>query len=343
LFSRLLISILIALFAGVAAHGQVIHTVHAGSSGIRFGVDETPGSYYEWFIADGGEITLWENHQVEVDWGITEGMFEIMVVETNVFGCVGDTVSAFVEVVNRFDFNPFPPVIEICDGEIYIFDAGSGFASYLWNDDSDYITQTFATGEAGTYWVQVVDDNGLMGYDTVELVVNPMPVVDLGPDTILRLDESIVLDAGEDGFIYDWSTGDISRTIQVYGDEVPATIWAEVTTMEGCTASDTIFIDYEAPIEVIIPTIFTPNDDGFNDTWIITDADGNDLSVNYPKAVVEIFNRWGEMLFQSQPGYPEPWDGTYRDRPLQMDSYHFVITLNEPGAKDITGNITIVR
>jgi len=334
---------LTALFVGVAAHGQVLHSVHAGASGVRYGVDETPGSLYEWFVEDGGVISEYFNDQIEVDWGLQGGIYEIKVVETNIYGCIGDTVRAFVEVTDRFDFNPFPPVVEICEGEIYVFDAGEGFVSYLWNDDSEYITRTFATGEAGTYWVQVVDENGLIGTDTVELVVHPLPFVDLGPDTSLLITENILLDAGDDGFTYEWSTGDITQTVRIFGTEAPITVSVEVITMEGCSASDTIFIDLEEDMRLIVPTVFTPNDDGINDTWIITDNDGQELFVNYPGAVVEVFNRWGEIVFRSQPGYPTPWDGTYRGRPLQMDSYHYVITLNEPGARDITGNITIVR
>ncbi|MGF1586063.1 MAG: gliding motility-associated C-terminal domain-containing protein [Bacteroidales bacterium] len=340
---RLLISILITLFTGVAAHGQVLHTVHAGTSGARYAVDETPGSLYEWHVEDGGVISASYNNQIDVDWGISAGIFEIWVVETNLFGCVGDTVRTLVEVTDRFDFNPFPSFIEICEGETYIFDAGNGFVSYLWNDDSEQITQTFAAESAGKYWVQVVDENGLVGSDTVELVVNPMPFVDLGPDTTLMIDESLVLDAGNAGSMYTWSTGAISQTIVVHGTDAPVTISVEVTTMAGCIASDEISIELNEEVQLIIPTIITPNEDGSNDTWIITDMDGNDLSINFPKAVVEIFNRWGETVYRSQPGYTTPWDGTYRNRPLQMDSYHYVITFNEPGLKDKTGNITIVR
>ncbi|MFO7924161.1 MAG: gliding motility-associated C-terminal domain-containing protein [Bacteroidales bacterium] len=333
-----------AILIGVAAHGQdILHSVHAGTSGVRYGVEETEGSLYEWFVEDGGVISSDFNDQIEVDWGVNAGIYEIRVVETNIFGCTGDTVNTFVEVIDRFDFDPFPPEVEICEGEIHVFDAGSGFVSYLWNDDSEHITQTFATGEAGTYWVQVVDENGLIGTDTVELVVNPLPVVDLGPDTTLMIDESIMLDAGDDGDIFDWSTGAISQTITVYGSEAPVTVWVDVTTMAGCSASDTIFIDFDEGLKLIIPTVLTPNDDGVNDTWLITDNEGNELFINYPDAVVEVFNRWGDIVFRSQPGYPDPWDGTYRGRPLQMDSYHYVITLNEQDTEDLTGNITIIR
>jgi gliding motility-associated-like protein len=344
LFNRILISILIALFPGVVAHGQVLHTVHANAFGFQYGVeDPADDSFYEWFLSDGGNISANFNHYIEIDWGIIPGFYELKVVETNSFGCTGDTVYTLVEVTDRFDYDPFPPVIEICYGETYIFDAGSGYVSYLWNDDETQITQSHATGTAGKYWVQVIDLNGLIGSDTVELVVNPMPVVDLGADTILLINESIVLDAGNEGAMYSWSTGAISQRIRVYGTEAPVTISVLVTTMDGCAASDTIFVDFDEGIKLTIPTMFTPNSDGINDLWIITDQFGNELFVNYPKAVVEVFNRWGDTVFRSQPGYTQPWDGTYRSRPLQMDSYHYVITLNQPGKKDITGNITIIR
>ena len=345
MFPRLLISALITLLIGATSHGQTLHSVHAGASGVRYGVEgPSASSVYEWFVIDGGVIAGNFNDEIEIDWGIVPGIYEIRVVETNIYGCLGDTVNAFVEVTDRFDYNPFPDVIEICDGDIYILDAGSGFVSYLWNDDSDHISQTFAASEAGRYWVQVVDENGLIGSDTVEIVVHPTPVVDLGPDVVLQSPEDeIVLDAENPGSMYLWSTGSIGRTLTVRGAFAPVTVWVEVTTMQGCSARDTVFIDLEDGDRLVIPTIFTPNDDGINDTWLITDRVGNELSIHYPRAIIEVFNRWGETVYKSQPGYPTPWDGTSRGRPLQMDSYHFIITLNEPGVTDITGNITIVR
>ncbi len=337
------LAILLLISYGIAAQGQVLHTVPAGSSGFHYGVDETPGSLYEWWV-EGGEIVTFSNNRIVVDWGTVPGVYELKVVETNIYGCTGDTVYTYVEITEYLDYDPFPDRVEICEGEIYVFDAGEGYVSYLWNDDPDQIGRTFATGEAGTYWVQVVNEDGLIGRDTVELVVNPLPEVDLGDDTVLCPDESILLDAGDDGDIYNWSTGDVTQTVTVFGTDVPTEIWVEVFTNEGCSASDTIFIDLcEIVIELNVPNVFTPNDDGFNDTWIIRDENGQELSVEFPNAVVEVFNRWGERVFVSQPGNPEPWDGRYRGRPLSMDSYHYVIRLNDGSKIEVTGTVTIVR
>ncbi|GAG95966.1 unnamed protein product, partial [marine sediment metagenome] len=48
------------------------------------------------------------------------------------------------------------------------------------------------------------------------------------------------------------------------------------------------------------------------------------------------------LVFRSDKGYTMPWDGTYKGRMLPVDSYHYVINLND-GSKPVVGNVTIVR
>ncbi|MFW6302534.1 MAG: PKD domain-containing protein, partial [Bacteroidales bacterium] len=64
---------------------------------------------------------------------------------------------------------------EICEGDDYTFDAGSGFASYLWN--SGETTQTITADTAGNYSVEVTDANGCTAADDVNLTVNPVPAL----------------------------------------------------------------------------------------------------------------------------------------------------------------------
>jgi len=89
-----------------------------------------------------------------------------------------------------------------------------------------------------------------------------------------------------------------------------------------------------------MPTAITPGDgNGLNDFWEI-----DELS-NFSQAVVEIFDRWGTLVWRSEPGYSTPWDGrNMRGNEMPMDSYHFVIELNTDAKKDfITGVITVIR
>ena len=87
---------------------------------------------------------------------------------------------------------------------------------------------------------------------------------------------------------------------------------------------------------LIIPTAFTPNGDGYNDTWEI----GN-IEI-YPEARVEIYNRWGELIFVSGNGYERKWDGTYKGRDMPIDSYHYIIKLKK-GKDPEVGVVTIIR
>ena len=61
----------------------------------------------------------------------------------------------------------------------------------------------------------------------------------------------------------------------------------------------------------------------------------------YPDIEITIYNRWGQLIWQSERGYPVPWDGSSRGEELPIDSYHFVIELNN-GLKPIIGDVTIV-
>lgn len=85
-----------------------------------------------------------------------------------------------------------------------------------------------------------------------------------------------------------------------------------------------------------IPDAFSPNGDGINDEWNIKGMHLN------PDATITLFNRWGQMLWRSERGYPVPWDGRSRGKGLPIDSYYYVIELHGR-PKPIVGTVTIVR
>ncbi len=145
--------------------------------------------------------------------------------------------------------HPLPDVnigdqVSVCQGNTYEFDAGAGYASYLWQDGST--GQTFTTGEAGTYWVNVTDEFGCSNSDTAILTVNPLPAVELGPDTAICKNQIITLNAGNDGDTYLWSNGKTTQTIQVDSNSFGVginEIWVEVTDQNSCSGYDTITVE----------------------------------------------------------------------------------------------------
>ncbi|MCE6989234.1 gliding motility-associated C-terminal domain-containing protein [Dyadobacter sp. CY323] len=88
------------------------------------------------------------------------------------------------------------------------------------------------------------------------------------------------------------------------------------TDHNGCKTAKTIQV--KICDEVSIPDIFTPNQDGINDSWELRGID------NYPYAEVTIYNRWGRVIFHSSGTY-KPFDGSKNT----TDIYYYKIKLNE--------------
>lgn len=109
----------------------------------------------------------------------------------------------------------------------------------------------------------------------------------------------------------------------------------EVCGME----SDTLLVTFNNcdGNEFIIPTIITPNQDGKNDSFVISG-----LAVQYPKCTVKIVNRWGSVVFESE-GYSQPWEGTFKGEPLPVGTYYYVIELNDESKNSLSGPISIIR
>lgn len=86
-----------------------------------------------------------------------------------------------------------------------------------------------------------------------------------------------------------------------------------------------------------IPTVFTPNQDGDNDKFIIPN-----LHETYPDCKVMIINRWGSKVFEST-GYAEPWDGTFKGDELPLGTYFYEIVSPNNDFKALKGSISIIR
>ncbi|ELR72035.1 cadherin domain secreted protein [Fulvivirga imtechensis AK7] len=87
--------------------------------------------------------------------------------------------------------------------------------------------------------------------------------------------------------------------------------------------------------ELDIPSAFTPNNDGFNDLWVIPEIE------RYPNCKVTVMHRNGRKVFYSE-GYHAPWDGTSNNKELGKDTYFYIIELNDSSERVYKGFVMIL-
>jgi len=147
------------------------------------------------------------------------------------------------------------PIVElgdnttVCSDVVWTLDAGNEGSTYLWSTGET--SQTIvATGDGETmFWAEVTNENGCSSADTIYLDFVAVPEINLGDDTNVCSNIEWILDAGNEGSTYLWSTGETSQTIVATGDG-ETMFSVDVTNESGCSATDTVYLNFVAVPEV---------------------------------------------------------------------------------------------
>ncbi len=131
----------------------------------------------------------------------------------------------------------------LCEGETLLLDAQTEPGNYLWQDHS--IQSTYMVTEAGVYYV-TFDVEGCFGSDTLMVDYIQLPYAILGPDTLLCFGANHLLDASTQGAQYEWQN---QTTDPTYLISQPG-VYEVTLTIEQCSTSDSIMVEYTAPIHV---------------------------------------------------------------------------------------------
>jgi gliding motility-associated-like protein len=344
----LFITFLITLTTFSSAQSPANLGVVCAESQHRYGVQGYEDSQFSWFLDDGGGIIVSGHGEdtIYVNWGYELGTYSLTVYETTVAGCTGPPSEAIVQVsAPLVDIGP--DFIELCQPDSMVFDARGDYTQpYImaWQDGT--ISPTYTAKTTELVWVRVTDGNNCSRVDSIDFSAHPLPVFDLGNDTLLCDEQNpLVLDGGDYAF-YDWRTtsGLYSTDNPYYAYPVKPfmdTIILNVTDINGCEKSDsvTIFPCDIASMFKDMPNTITPNDDGHNDVWVIP------FMEKFPDAVVEIFDRWGRLVHRTEDFSTDKgaWDGVSNGRPMPMDSYFYVLDLKYMNVDPISGAINLIR
>jgi len=138
----------------------------------------------------------------------------------------------------------------VCSGSPTLLQEGSGnaYSNYLWSNTTTQPTLTVnptATSQTTIiYWLQVQDSHNCVNRDTINLTVNPLPLIDAGPTTSICQGQSATL-AASGGTGYSWSsnpTGFASTLQSPMVSPTVTTIYTVTGSGNGCFASDNVTV-----------------------------------------------------------------------------------------------------
>jgi gliding motility-associated-like protein len=183
---------------------------------------------------------------------------------------------------------------------------------------------TLEVTEAGTYFVIATNIQTRCESEPKEAIVirsEPAIASALVEYSFQDNIKIIVTSVGKGNYIYQLDNEAIQAS-NVFENVEPGTHVITVYDTFGCnpTEIEVVVLDYDK--------FFTPNGDGYNDTWHIAGIKGQ------PNAKVYVFDRFGKLLKELSPEQ-EGWNGTYNEEKLPATDYWFTVNYVENGQEKI--------
>lgn len=285
-----------------------------------------PGEMVDLYSNNLGYSYLWSTGETSSSITVnSSGTYWLTVSSQNCSSTDSITINSIMEFDSPFDENKV-----MCEGGSVYLDAKNQGCIYLWSTGET--NQAIEADHLGVYSVMIKKDICSITY-SVEVSILPYPEVSLGGDITLCGGNSILLDAGNPGSGYLWSTGETTQTIDVGGSN--QVVWVEVT-QNGCTTKDAISF-FECENNYGVPMGFSPNNDGENDILYV-------YGQNILEMEFSVFNRFGQLVFTSDR-QDIGWDGTYRGKDCEMDVYAWLLKLKFYNGRAISdqGNVSLLR
>ena len=333
----------------VIVYVNALPIVSAGTStaiciGTATTLNASGASTYVWSPAAGLSDSLIANPQANP---VVTTLYTVIGTDQN--GC-SNTSQITVTV------NPLPTAVAIddtilCNGSSITMSA-SGGVQYQWSPSTGLNNPNIQNPVASpsdpiTYTVTVTDNNGCTDDEDVFVDINPQPVASFEVDSIgRRIDcDGInikLVNTSTDALDYYWNLGDgTSSTNETPFNQYPFGASVNITliaTNNGCADTMTTHLDFGDLNEYLkgLPNSFTPNNDGVNDCFDLRKR------LDFMECSSwKIFNRWGELVFEST-GNDHCWNGKKNGDgdPCPEGTYFYILKVKDSALK---GSVTLIK
>ena len=306
-----------------------------------------PPPSYQWYFGDGTSSTLTSPTHAYPN----SGNYQVMLVASNFVPC-HDTAVETLSVDSNTVLSMHITDTTLCTGQAITltgYYSMLGLTNVIWTfgdgtslENSNPVVHAYDSSGTFTLTVQVFYRACPTNIISSQVLVVPTPMINLGPDTSICPGGSALVLAdyinhpGASGVPYwIWNTGETTSSIVV---TAPGLYYATVTE-GGCIASDSVYVANDCYMD--IPNVFTPNGDGTNDFFYPRQY----LTRGLTSFKLDIYNRWGQNIFETTSVDGRGWDGNFNNTPQPEGVYIYNIdaTFKDGQKEHRQGNITLLR
>ena len=276
--------------------------------------------------------------------GLTQGVKTITIKDA---GCQTFTKTVTVGFTDNLTLTASNDTI-VCAGAPVQMIATSPANAYTWTPaaglDNANIFNPIETVNSNTSYTVTASLNGCIKTKTINISIKANPFVSAGPDKTVLSGDAVKLDGN--GVIaplsITWAPAATLTGSNTYmplaRPDATTTYTLTVKDNNGCTSTDDVMVTV-IPYCIKVMNAFTPNGDGMNDKWLVTN--GTDCTT---QTSVKVFNRYGSLVYTND-NYQNNWDGTYRGKPVPDATYYYNITYKLINGKSFNkmGDVTILR
>jgi len=235
----------------------------------------------------------------------------------------------------------------VAQGSVVISATG-GIAPYTYSIDGGAFqsSATFSGLTPGVKTITIRDAACGTLTKSVIVDVKPSPVVSAGPDKVIVEGYDVMLEGSSNitnPVSIAWTPNATLTGANTYTPVAKPLITTNYTmsvvSPNGCVSTDNALVTV-IPYCLKVMDAFTPNGDGLNDRWIVTNNGGACTK----QVLAAVYNRYGNLVYKND-NYSNNWDGTYNGKPVADGTYYYVIKyvlLNET-AIILKGDVTILR
>jgi len=227
--------------------------------------------------------------------------------------------------------------------------AGAVTPTYLWVINGDTVAGTGATINilANNQTVQVFMNTNtgcVPDFDSSSIFIETVIITSEATPITFECNQTaadVLITASGGQSPYNYNLLGVSSNNTGLFNSVPVGSYQVIITDDnGCTDTNIVVVPTFNCPDPIPFDVFTPNGDGFNDTWFVRHLEF------YPKNEVFIFDRWGQRVYHKK-NYKnnEGWEAKYLGGDLPVSTYYYILKIEPENSdtKTFKGAVSIIR